>query len=767
MICDRSVITYINELATGLLGYSPEELIGQSIQDLYFDPTEYDQIRQHAHQTIAQKEEFIFQLQGKTKSGQPIPLQIAGQLNDPDVDSHETLWLISPLHTTVPNVHALEEAKQLKQRLHDTERFNRLATEREFRVIELKGEVNNLAKLSGQPIPYDSFINPKFTGKAPNRSEQSVATVPPLAELVDLRLLKSLLDFYCKTAGVAAAIISLEGKVLVQCGWQFACSDFHRKAPQSLLRCEKSDRRLADQLAEGQQIAHHRCENGLNDAASPIRVKGTHLGNVFMGQFFDQSPDMDFFSNLATECGYDLAPYLKAIENIPVIEPQATPNIFGFLSGFCTMIEGLALDRLKASDAIDHANQQSIELSKERSALLSLAEDAELARSQTAKYQDRLELLVEARTEELNEANLAKDRILSIISHDLRGPIGNFSVVFDLVSREEMPLDKGLAKSIAASASNLNSLLDDLLSWTRHQGGLLRPEPKVFWVDEVLVPTLDLLKTSAQSKSIQLTYESSDPLYCFADPALISTVLRNLIGNAIKFTPQGGHIEVSCEAIEHKARFKIADSGTGLHHDDLRQLLLGSGTAMSKRGTAYEQGTGLGLTLCRDFLKLSNSVIEAHSQMGQGTQFWFDLELKDKAEATPCESSGLPGNLGHFLLVEGDPISLKTSSLVLKGMDIPYHVARNGSSAIAAANKANYQVVLVDVDSPGLNSVEAAEYLLEKSSPPPLVIGLTKYDKDEINERFGPHRFSAVLERPLNPHQLGSLLNILIPTPEG
>jgi len=760
ILCSRSLITYLNPFAGDLLGYLPEELVGRPMRELYFDSMEYEQVRGHAHQTIIQKEEFIYSLRGKSKTGEPVFLQIAGQLLDPEQSSAGTIWLITPLVPGDASSASLEEASKLRKQLEETERFNRLASEREFRVIELKGEVNSWAGKSGEPAPYATFINPRLQNLKTSTSKKSFSQLE-LSELIDINEVGKLLRCYCKSTGIASAIIDLEGNVLAQSNWQAVCTQFHRTESAAQARCVESDTQLALQLKQGQPFAHHRCENGLTDVASPILVSGQHVANVFVGQFFEKPADMDFFARQGSELGFEQTEYLAAIQKITVIEPGRLEEILQFLSEFTSFIASLAFDRARAMDAVDQANLQSLELSRERGTLLSLAEDAEQARSQTAKYQDQLELLVEARTEELNKANQAKDRILSILSHDLRGPIGNFAVVFDLISRGEMLLDDGLGNSIAASALNLSNLLEDLLSWTQQQGGLLQADRTVFSANDILLPVIDLLRTSAHSKSIKLSSQEETSLCCFGDPALISTVLRNLIGNAIKFTPQGGTVEVTCTEESGKVRFEVADTGSGLHHDDLRQLLLGSGVAMSKRGTAYEQGSGLGLTLCRDFLKLNDSQIEGHSQMGQGTQFWFELPLRAKEELASSLSDWQPQSLGDYLLVENDPINLKTSSLVLKGLGLSYHVVRTGSAALAAAQKGSYGVVLIDLDVLELRNVEAADLILEHCQPAPLVIGLTKSSPSKIDESFEFQRLSGVLEKPIHPQLLNALLQRL------
>ncbi len=209
---------------------------------------------------------------------------------------------------------------------------------------------------------------------------KAVESLPSLVELVDLTELQKLFTAFCESVGIAAAIIDLEGTVLVSANWQRACTAFHRANSESCQLCIESDTELALQLQAGQDFTMYTCKNGMTDAASPIIVDGQHLANVFIGQFHLGPPDLDFFRQQARLFGYDEADYLQAVSAAPVVDEKRMPVILGFLSGFARMIGTMSLARYRADAAQAKLQEQAELLHRERLTAMSLAEDADAAR---------------------------------------------------------------------------------------------------------------------------------------------------------------------------------------------------------------------------------------------------------------------------------------------------------------------------------------------------------------------------------------------------
>ncbi len=168
---------------------------------------------------------------------------------------------------------------------------------------------------------------------------------------------QQILDTFQRATGVSAALIDLEGNVLLASKWQRICTDFHRVDPATCSRCVESDTALAAELQRGKSYSHYVCGNGLHDCASPVLVEGTHVANMFAGQFLTAPPDMEKFREQARLCGFDMNEYLAAVAEVPVIDEDRLPSILELLTGFLTrmarVIGDLGASERRARDAED------------------------------------------------------------------------------------------------------------------------------------------------------------------------------------------------------------------------------------------------------------------------------------------------------------------------------------------------------------------------------------------------------------------------------
>ena len=171
-----------------------------------------------------------------------------------------------------------------------------------------------------------------------------------LSALIDEEKAQSILDAFCNAVGVAAAIIDLEGSVLVGSKWQKICTDFHRKNEITYNNCIKSDTILANALQQGKRYSIYQCPNGLTDAASPIVIQGEHVANAFVGQFLLKAPDPERFRRQARTYGFDEKAYLEALRAVPLVQKQNLPAILDFLSHFAEMVAVMGLNYAKQKE---------------------------------------------------------------------------------------------------------------------------------------------------------------------------------------------------------------------------------------------------------------------------------------------------------------------------------------------------------------------------------------------------------------------------------
>lgn len=258
------------------------------------------------------------------------------------------------------------------------------------------------------------------------------------------------------------------------------------------------------------------------------------------------------------------------------------------------------------------------------------AKQRELEQQQKAK--ERLENEVRLRTEEikkqkdqLEESNAIKDKLFSIISHDLKGPLNSLKGTLAIwqmgaLKPEEL---KQLTGNIEEQLQQTSEFMDNLLQWAKSQmqGEVVRPEKAT--VKSLVQLSTDLLQPEFNKKGIILKTNVPDDCEVYADPAMTLTVIRNLVSNALKFTLPGGKVEIDAVRDKKKVSISVKDTGVGISAKSLQQIFTLQSVTTS--GTREEKGTGIGLVLCREFVEKNGGFIEVESEEGKGSVFRFTL----------------------------------------------------------------------------------------------------------------------------------------------
>lgn len=229
---------------------------------------------------------------------------------------------------------------------------------------------------------------------------------------------------------------------------------------------------------------------------------------------------------------------------------------------------------------------------------------------------------------DLKELNATKDKFFSIIAHDLRNPFFGIMGLSDILSdeEEEIPAQERIriTKEIKDLTKNTYHMLESLLDWSRSQTGKMECNPTEFDIGFTVMENLSQLKNSAELKKIELSSNVPLDLFVFADENMINTVIRNVISNAIKFTPQSGSIIISHVSSDGETVISVKDTGVGMDEKTIEQIFQLDRTTTSV-GTAGEKGTGLGMTLCNEFIKRNKGKIWVTSKIGEGSTVSFSL----------------------------------------------------------------------------------------------------------------------------------------------
>ena len=235
---------------------------------------------------------------------------------------------------------------------------------------------------------------------------------------------------------------------------------------------------------------------------------------------------------------------------------------------------------------------------------------------------------LEKTTRNLQELNALKDKLFSVIGHDLRSPLGSIKFSLEMLSAGAIEPSSQIFNdtlgSLVKSTDEVFSLLENLLGWAKSQSGNLFIQPENFAVKDMVNSIYLLNKGNINIKEIEFQNNIEEETMVFADLNTIKTVVRNLVSNAIKFTPNKGTIAISAEQIDDKLLIKVRDSGVGIEEENIPKLF-NSSEHHSTYGTNSEAGSGLGLVLCHDFVIKNDGKIWVESQLGSGTTFFVEL----------------------------------------------------------------------------------------------------------------------------------------------
>ena len=272
--------------------------------------------------------------------------------------------------------------------------------------------------------------------------------------------------------------------------------------------------------------------------------------------------------------------------------------------------------------------KQNEEIKRQSNEILNQKQHIEFQRSQleekTTILEDQAEEL-KAANEQLRESNSTKDRFFSIIAHDLKNPFGTLLGFIELIEENYDEFDdnrkRDMLKIIAASSKNVYNLLDNLLHWSRAQRGIIEYRPELISVKKIVHDIVDLFIPNFQEKNITYRIELTDgDDEIWADENLTSTILRNLVSNAIKFTRKNGQVEISCGRKGKMIEISVKDNGVGISRKSLSKLF-SIDQHVTTTGTSDETGTGLGLILSKEFIEKQHGTIKVESEEGSGTTF--------------------------------------------------------------------------------------------------------------------------------------------------
>jgi signal transduction histidine kinase/ActR/RegA family two-component response regulator len=368
--------------------------------------------------------------------------------------------------------------------------------------------------------------------------------------------------------------------------------------------------------------------------------------------------------------------------------------------------------------------------------------------------------------EKAEKASLAKAQFLSTITHELRTPLYAVTGLTHLLM-EENPREhqREHLDSLKFSGEFLLSLINNILDLNKLEANKVEIEKISFHLKKRINDVLIALKKSANDKqtTLRVDYDDNIPESLSGDPVKLSQVLINLIGNSVKFT-QNGEVVIRVRKIDQynnsiKLNFEIEDNGVGISKKKQKTIFetFSQGSLQINRKFG---GTGLGLSIVKNLLELMNSKIQLESKLGEGSKFWFNLDLDISDEKVSLQSKtdkkkviDLEYLVGkNVLVVEDNKINQMITKKILEKNKMVCQVADNGTDAVQLVKENDFDVVLMDIHMPGISGIEATQKIrgFNKGIP---IIALTAVTIDENLDEFFRVGFNEIIPKPFKPEE--------------
>ena len=396
---------------------------------------------------------------------------------------------------------------------------------------------------------------------------------------------------------------------------------------------------------------------------------------------------------------------------------------------------------------------------------LSLYKNNNLRAKANTLLQDKNTELLLAK-EKAEKASLAKAQFLSTITHELRTPLYAVTGLTHLLM-EENPKEhqREHLDSLKFSGEFLLSLINNILDLNKLEAKKVEIEKISFHLKKRINDVLIALKKSANDKqtTLRVDYDDSIPESLSGDPVKLSQVLINLIGNSVKFT-QNGEVVIRVRKIDQynnsiKLNFEIQDNGVGISKKKQKSIFetFSQGSLQINRKFG---GTGLGLSIVKNLLELMNSKIQLESKLGEGSKFWFNLDLDISDEKVSQQTKtdkkkviDLQYLVGkNVLVVEDNKINQMITKKILEKNKMVCQVADNGTDAVALVKENDFDIVLMDIHMPGISGIEATQKIRGFNKELP-VIALTAVTIDENLDEFFRVGFNEIIPKPFKPEE--------------
>lgn len=371
---------------------------------------------------------------------------------------------------------------------------------------------------------------------------------------------------------------------------------------------------------------------------------------------------------------------------------------------------------------------------------------------------------LEKTSKKLQEANKAKDMFLANISHDLRTPLNGilgFSKLIEESSPEHrQELFDEYVVYIEKSGKYLLNMINDILDLSKMQAGKSEPEKTIFNLNELLSDVIQSLSYFALEKDIELSMNTSDetgsstPLFVEADQTLMNKVFYNLLSNAIKYTPEGKKAGITLKENAENLIIEVWDQGIGIPKEAQKKVF----EPFVQLNNVKCPGTGLGLTISDNIIKMHGGTLSLESVVGEGSEFTVYLPASIKRdpvdEETTEQSQSFDFSGKQVLIVEDDPISRRFMFLYLKKHGFEVKGTDSGQEALSLARQNSFDIILMDIQLPDMNGKELLKEIDVLTKGKSFIAALTAYSGEKVKEDIMNAGFADIFSKPVDTQRL-------------